>query len=407
MSFFVRDIFLKFHEKRPVLFSFFFLIFNLFILSCLKTLFYFFTNEINKNEERTGKNDEEQSAAFSDSFHRENHGPLGTQSHLTPTKDNLFDSLTTTHQLIPSDFNPFLSFHDKISGIDDFIFRDLNFPDSNFDNQKREKTKTSTTQQYASPWDRLKAFCWEKTNGAASQVFRDPNQTEKGNTNVNGGDEDRLRNRRDPSQKKVGNANKYQNERTNECEDDDKNGLLKRDEMFSNVKVSNLSQQKLSDQTVSTSSFSSSSSSSSPSPIQKLLFQPTGRISSESVGEKESRQFLEFLFGRAFPKSRPSFLSNSVLNNGRNLEIDCFNPFLRIGLEYHGKQHYEFVPYFHQNKLAFQNQQYRDYLKKNICQTNKILLIEVPFSEKCIKKFILNFLCRKARSNVKMFCRDK
>ncbi|NQZ58906.1 MAG: carbohydrate-binding protein [Lentisphaeraceae bacterium] len=54
-------------------------------------------------------------------------------------------------------------------------------------------------------------------------------------------------------------------------------------------------------------------------------------------------------------------MRNPVTGGSHNLEIDCYNDELRIGVEYQGRQHYSFNPRFHKNKEAFRNQQYRDY----------------------------------------------
>jgi hypothetical protein len=102
----------------------------------------------------------------------------------------------------------------------------------------------------------------------------------------------------------------------------------------------------------------------------------------DSKGETECRRVLQSVFGRPFNKIRPNFLSNPVTDGGYNLEIDCYDHDLRLGIEYHGKQHYEYVPYFHKNKEAFYNQKYRDELKKRMCKDNGIVLIEVPYTVK-------------------------
>ena len=68
---------------------------------------------------------------------------------------------------------------------------------------------------------------------------------------------------------------------------------------------------------------------------------------------------------------------------------------MRLGVEYHGKQHYEYVPYFHKNKEAFYNQKYRDELKKRMCKDNGIILIEVPYTVK--EQDIENFLTKQIR----------
>jgi hypothetical protein len=99
----------------------------------------------------------------------------------------------------------------------------------------------------------------------------------------------------------------------------------------------------------------------------------------ESTGERVCREFLERTFSRPFSKNRPYFLSNPV-TGGNNLEIDCYNEQLKLGVEYSGIQHYRFTPFFHKNKEAFYNQKYRDQMKKVKCRENGICLIVVPYT---------------------------
>jgi len=116
----------------------------------------------------------------------------------------------------------------------------------------------------------------------------------------------------------------------------------------------------------------------------------------ESKGERECRRVLEELFQRPFNSARPDFLRNTVTEN-YNLELDCWNPELRLAVEYNGIQHYKFVPYFHKNnKEAFLNQKYRDDMKRRICKDEGIHLIEVPYTVKIqdIENFIIQE-CRK------------
>lgn len=116
----------------------------------------------------------------------------------------------------------------------------------------------------------------------------------------------------------------------------------------------------------------------------------------ESKGELECRRVLEKVFRKPFNKIRPNFLNNPV-TGGNNLEIDCYNDQLKLGVEYSGKQHYQFVPYFHRNKEAFWNQKYRDEMKKRLCKDNNILLIEVPYTIKI--NDIESFLLKELRKN--------
>lgn len=111
-----------------------------------------------------------------------------------------------------------------------------------------------------------------------------------------------------------------------------------------------------------------------------------------SKGEVECRRVLQKIFGKPFPNQRPKYMFNSV--TGHNLEIDCYNEQLKLGCEYHGRQHYEYVPFMHKTKDAFRNQQYRDQMKIQICNKLGIKLIIVPYKIKIqnIENYIKNKL---------------
>jgi len=118
----------------------------------------------------------------------------------------------------------------------------------------------------------------------------------------------------------------------------------------------------------------------------------TRRPPQESKGELECRRVLEELFGEHFSKARPDFLNNPVTGGNFNLELDCFSSSRRIAVEYNGIQHYKYIPYFHKNYEAFTNQKYRDYMKRKMCEENKVILIEVPYTVKVedIKKYLMD-----------------
>lgn len=92
--------------------------------------------------------------------------------------------------------------------------------------------------------------------------------------------------------------------------------------------------------------------------------------------EHKCREILQRIFHVDFPSSRPDFLKSPM--TGHNLELDCFNPNLKLALEYNGKQHYTYTPYFHKSKRDFYAQVHRDNWKREKCQMNGITLIEVP-----------------------------
>lgn len=122
------------------------------------------------------------------------------------------------------------------------------------------------------------------------------------------------------------------------------------------------------------------------------LSAPPATRKKESYGEATCRSFLENYFGKRFPSCRPNFLNNPVTGSKHNLELDCYNPELALAVEYNGRQHYEYTPFFHKNKEAFYNQKYRDDMKQRMCQQAGITLIEVPYNVGQIEQYLLQEL---------------
>ncbi len=97
-----------------------------------------------------------------------------------------------------------------------------------------------------------------------------------------------------------------------------------------------------------------------------------------SVGEQLTGQVLEELLGRSVMKqARPSFLMNA--ETGRCLEMDCYDPVYRLCVEYNGSQHYTYPSAFIKTKEQFEDQIYRDNLKRELCDREGIYLIVVPY----------------------------
>lgn len=97
---------------------------------------------------------------------------------------------------------------------------------------------------------------------------------------------------------------------------------------------------------------------------------------STSKREEMVRDILEKIYGKKFIPIRPDFLKNPA--TGRNLEIDCYNEEMNLGVEVDGKQHSEYVPHFHENAGAFRYQVAKDDFKKKKCQLVGVTLINIP-----------------------------
>ena len=131
---------------------------------------------------------------------------------------------------------------------------------------------------------------------------------------------------------------------------------------------------------------------------------PKQKGSKDSSGELKCREVLEKIFQVPFSKCRPDFLHNVVTSTDTSsyrLELDCYNPELAIAVEYNGRQHYEFVPFFHRTRDAFYNQKYRDEIKRIKCRENGVTLIEVPYTVpvRQIEDFIVEALNRVGKLN--------
>lgn len=64
------------------------------------------------------------------------------------------------------------------------------------------------------------------------------------------------------------------------------------------------------------------------------------------------------------------------------LRLDFLIPSLRLAIECQGRQHTEFIPFFHKTITGFINQQGRDSLKKEFCIQNNISFIEIFENDK-------------------------
>lgn len=66
---------------------------------------------------------------------------------------------------------------------------------------------------------------------------------------------------------------------------------------------------------------------------------------------------------------------------GENLYLDIYLPDFACGIELHGKQHYEFSPFFHATAEAWEDQKRRDKKKASICEREGITLIVFKYDE--------------------------
>jgi hypothetical protein len=96
-------------------------------------------------------------------------------------------------------------------------------------------------------------------------------------------------------------------------------------------------------------------------------------VCNRAYGEMLCRAAVEKLFGMTFRSKRPLGMRSP---KGRLLELDIYNAELRIAVEHHGAQHYRAMPHWH-GEEGFQRQLLHDQKRREFCQKNGILLIEI------------------------------
>ena len=69
-------------------------------------------------------------------------------------------------------------------------------------------------------------------------------------------------------------------------------------------------------------------------------------------------------------------------NKYRILKLDFYSDALKMGIEFDGKYHYNFVERFHKNKEGYLDRLRKDELKNRYCEENGIKLLRITYKEK-------------------------
>jgi hypothetical protein len=94
-------------------------------------------------------------------------------------------------------------------------------------------------------------------------------------------------------------------------------------------------------------------------------------------------EYCRSIFSRIYPSydfksCRPDFLINP--KTGRRMELDGYCPQLKMAFEYNGQQHYVYPNSWHKTQQEFEDQLFRDALKKRLCENEGIYLITIPYT---------------------------
>lgn len=113
-----------------------------------------------------------------------------------------------------------------------------------------------------------------------------------------------------------------------------------------------------------------------PNDIKRGTWCPSCR---SNKTENLVRQFFETVFNQPFKGSSPEWLQ---IEGERKCILDGLNTDLKIAFEYHGEQHYHYIPHFHDRaNKSFEYQQERDKKVRSLCESNGIKLIEIKYLE--------------------------
>jgi very-short-patch-repair endonuclease len=91
-----------------------------------------------------------------------------------------------------------------------------------------------------------------------------------------------------------------------------------------------------------------------------------------------------------FPEVRSQFqfqCPKEIRKSGK-IFVDFFIPELNLVVEYHGIQHYKYIPNIHRTEIRFREQVARDSWLRTHCQETGLNYLEVPYSIKDLEEFL-------------------
>jgi very-short-patch-repair endonuclease len=100
---------------------------------------------------------------------------------------------------------------------------------------------------------------------------------------------------------------------------------------------------------------------------------------------------ISLLIDQCFPVYKKTF-EYYVKYEGEQLFFDFVIDELNIAIEVQGKQHYEFVPFFHRDSYYYYKQNKRDRLKKEWAEENGFYLVIVKEHMKLDKSKFLSLI---------------
>lgn len=94
-----------------------------------------------------------------------------------------------------------------------------------------------------------------------------------------------------------------------------------------------------------------------------------------------ARQLLKELFNSYRILEEVKLPGSTERHKKSVLYLDFYIPNIKLAIEVHGQQHYEYSPFFHKSRADFLKSKARDEDKIDWCQLNDIRLITLKYSE--------------------------
>ena len=109
-------------------------------------------------------------------------------------------------------------------------------------------------------------------------------------------------------------------------------------------------------------------------------FSRKDRLNKSSI-HKTALELLEGLYPHHTIYEELTLPGSSVVGRRGLLYADLFIPSLPLLVEVHGRQHYEYVPFFHKTKMDFAIAKKKDRDKEEWCRLNDITFAVLPYNE--------------------------
>lgn len=123
---------------------------------------------------------------------------------------------------------------------------------------------------------------------------------------------------------------------------------------------------------------------------KEYIWYLVGYATTEEEFKSEPHLVARRLLHEMFPSDR---ILEEVPIPSTALRADFYLPQRKLMVEVQGRQHYEYVRFFHNNPLGFAQSKKRDDTKRHFCELNKITLVELNGDDSVNWRNTINAAC--------------